>query len=119
MAKINGWKFPIRKKSGPGEYRYLRLTWKTAGADGMMLELASGGHWPQPNSGKFRYYAGRNSTPWKATEIAPSVPSEWTTVTRDVWKDCGDCTLTGIGPTVMNGAGLFGRIELLQSPDEP
>jgi len=31
-AKIKGWRYRIRENPGPGEYRYLRLAWKSAGA---------------------------------------------------------------------------------------
>jgi hypothetical protein len=47
-------------------------------------------------------------------EISPTAPREWTVVTRDLWGDFGDFTLTGIAPTAMGGAALFDRIELLQ-----
>jgi hypothetical protein len=39
-------------------------------------------------------------------------------VTRDVWKDFGRLTLTGIAPTAMGRPALFDRIELLRSLDD-
>jgi hypothetical protein len=39
-------------------------------------------------------------------------------VTRDLWKDFGDMTLTGIAPTALGGAVWFDQIELLRIPDE-
>jgi hypothetical protein len=112
--RIKGWEFRIRENAGPGEYRYLRLAWKSAGADGVMLELAADGRWPPAERPLRRYHAGRNTTGWQSVEISPWAPREWTVVTRDLWKDFGDFTLTGIAPTAMGGAALFDRIELLQ-----
>ena len=112
--RIKGWEFRIREHPGPGEYRYLRLAWKSAGAYGVMLELADDGRWPPAERPLRRYHAGRNTTGWQSVEISPSAPREWTVVTRDLWKDFGDFTLTGIAPTAMGGAALFDRIELLQ-----
>jgi len=113
--RIRGWAFRIRENPGPGEYRYIRLAWKAAGAYGVMLELADDGRWPPAERPLRRYHAGRNTTGWQSVEISPSAPREWTVVTRDLWKDFGDFTLTGIAPTAMCGDALFDRIELLQS----
>jgi putative membrane-bound dehydrogenase-like protein len=114
-GRIKGWEYKIREKPQVGEYRYLRITWKSDGADGMMIELADNGKFPVINSPRFRYYCGRNISPWMATEISSKIPTEWTTVTRDLWKDFGDSTITGIAPTAMNGPALFDKVELLQS----
>ena len=111
--RIQGWEFRIREHPGPGEYRYLRLAWKAA-AQGLMLELAADGRWPPAEKPLRRYHAGRNTTGWQSVEISPSAPREWTVVTRDLWGDFGDFTLTGIAPTAMRGAALFDRLELLQ-----
>jgi len=113
--RIKGWEFRIRENPGPGEYRYIRLAWKAAGAYGVMLELAADGRWPPAERPLRRYHAGRNTTGWQSVEISPSAPEEWTVVTRDLWNDFGDFTLTGIAPTAMGGDALFDRIELLQS----
>ena len=39
---------------------------------------------------------GQNTTGWQAVRLADTAPQEWTVVTRDLWKDFGDLTLTGI-----------------------
>jgi putative heme-binding domain-containing protein len=113
--RIKGWEFRIREHPGPGEYRYIRFAWKSGDAHGQMLELAADGRWPPAEMPLRRYHAGRNTTGWQSVEISPDPPREWTVVTRDLWKDFGDFTLTGIAPTAMGGAALFDRIELLQT----
>jgi hypothetical protein len=63
-ARIKGWEYRIRENPGPGEFRYVRFAWKSGGAEGVMIELASDGHWPPAESPQFRYYAppaGRRS----------------------------------------------------------
>lgn len=113
--RIPGWSFPIVERPGPGEFRYLRLAWKTRGADGVMLELAADGGWPAPGDPVRRYYSGKNTTVWQARRVSPRSPGEWTVVTLDLWKDNGAFTLTGMAPTAMGGKAFFDRIELLRS----
>jgi putative heme-binding domain-containing protein len=113
-VRIPGWEFAIRENPGPGEYRYLRLAWKSPKGNGILIELADNGSWPAADSPKRRYFSGKNTTPWKATQVAAASPSDWTVVTRDLWKDFGDFTLTGIAPTAMGGPVWFDQIELLQ-----
>jgi hypothetical protein len=83
-----------------------------------MIELADNGGWPPADRSLRRYHAGKNSSSWKSVEISDEVPRQWTVVTRDLWKDFGDFTLTGFAPTAMGAAALFDRMELLQSLDQ-
>lgn len=112
-------KDPNSTPGKPGKYRYLRFAWKSAGAKGVMLELAASGSWPAANSKQRRYYSGQNTTTWAATEVSPDNPVEWTVVTVDLWRDFGDFTLTGIAPTAMGGPALFDGIELLPAVTDP
>ena len=116
--RIPGWAFRIRENPGAGEYRYLRLAWKAPKAAGVMVELADNGAWPSSGSPERRYYSGKNTSDWQATRVSGKRPTDWTMVTRDLWKDFGDMTLTGIAPTALGGAVWFDRIELLRTPDE-
>jgi putative membrane-bound dehydrogenase-like protein len=116
-ASIPGWEYRIRENPAPGEFRYLRFAWKSIGASGIMIELANGGAWPAERSSQCRYVAGKNTTAWQAVALSPDAPTEWTIVTRDVWKDFGDLTITGIAPTACEGPALFDRVELLRTPD--
>ncbi len=113
-ARIAGWSFRMRETPGPGEYRYIRFAWKSAGASGVMIEIANSGAWPPAKKPVFRYYAGANTTGWSAVRVADKAPAKWTVITRDLWKDFGDATVTGIAPTAMGGAALFDAIELLR-----
>lgn len=134
--RIRGWEYRIVENPGvadkvapdakplnlprplPRSFRYLRFAWKSAGAKGVMFELAASGSWPPADKPLRRYYSGQNTSNWAATKISSDVPTEWTVVTVDLWKDFGEFTLTGIAPTALEGTALFDSIELLQSlPD--
>ncbi len=113
---IPGWSFRIREKPKAGEYRYLRFRWRKPRArksgagkveGGIMLQLAFSGRW------KVRYLAGKNTVGYRPTiDLDTKAPEEWTTVTRDLWADAGDSTLTGISLTAMDGTALFDGIYL-------
>ncbi|MCH5378291.1 MAG: c-type cytochrome, partial [Planctomycetes bacterium] len=113
--RIPGWEYAIREHPAAGEYRYLRFAWKAATARGVMLEIADRGTWPPADKPLRRYYSGVNDTGWQAVQIGTDPPRDWTVVTRDLWKESGDMTLTGIAPTAMGGRALFDRIELLRA----
>lgn len=116
--RIQGWEFRIREKPAVGEYRYIRFAWKSPQASGAMLEFADNGHWPPADQPLRRYFAGKNLTGWQAVGIAPRPSADWTVMTRDLWQDFGDFTLTGIATTAIAGPALFDRIELLRGLDE-
>lgn len=116
-SQIEGWDFRIREEPVAGEYRYIRFAWKSPDASGVMLELADDGGWPPAEKPLRRYFAGKNLSGWQAVEVASSQPQEWTVVTRDLWQDFGDLTLTGLAPTAMGGPALFDRVELLRALD--
>jgi putative membrane-bound dehydrogenase-like protein len=117
--RIRGWNFPIRENPAVGEYRYVRFAWKAPKASGVMIEWADDGKWPLAEETTRRYFAGKNLTAWQAVGIAPRVPSDWTVMTRDLWKDFGDFTLTGFAPTAIEGPAMFDRIELLRELEQP
>jgi len=117
-SHIPGWEYPIVENPGDGEFRYLQFAWKSEGGRGVMLELAGDGSWPPPDKPLRRYFSGENITGWQAVEVSREVPGEWVVVTRDLWKDFGPFTLTGIAPTAMGGTAFFDSIELLRSLDD-
>lgn len=116
--RIPGWSYRIAENPGAGEYRFLQLAWKTRGGEGIMIELADNGGWPPAEQPLRRYYSGINATEWEATEVDPDPPHGWTVITRDLYKDFGAFTLTGIAPTAMGGTGLFDRIRLARTLEE-
>jgi hypothetical protein len=79
-----------------------------------MIELADNGGWPSSDQPTRRYYSGKNTTAWQATKVSARAPAKWTVITRDLWNDFGNFTLTGIAPTAMGGPVLFDQIELLR-----
>jgi len=116
--RISDWQYTIAENpNDPAQFRYLRFAWKTRGGKGVLIELADNGAWPPADKPLRRYYSGKNTTAWQAVEVSPLAPTEWVVVTRDLWKDFGNFTLTGIAPTAMGGEALFDRIELLRSLD--
>jgi hypothetical protein len=117
--KIPGWNYVIAEKPVPGEYRYLRLAWKGTNTECVMIELAASGRWPDPNSSRGRYFAGKNVSEWKARAVSSTMPTGWRVVTVDLWKDCGAFKLTGIAPTTFGGTSWFDKIELLRDLGEP
>ena len=113
-SRIPGWNFRIvEHPKEPNEFRRLRISWKASG-DGVMIELAKAGRWPQATAAPGRYYAGTNITEWPAIQTSRIPPREWQTVVVDLWRDMGEFTLTGIAPTAMGGEARFDRIELLR-----
>lgn len=106
----------IRQDPRPGEYRYLRFAWKKKGGDLICLQLNHDGQWGPTASapGKFRYYAGPGPEPYGAAlQLGPALPADWVVVTRDLYADFGEFTLTGIALSPLDGdSGLFDHIYL-------
>lgn len=115
--RIPNWDYRIVENPGPGEFRYLRFAWKSRGGQGIMVELAGNGRWPPAERPLWRYFSGKNTSGWAAMQVSPLLPEHWTVVTRDLWRDFGAFTLTGVAPTALGGEALFDRIELLRSLD--
>ena len=67
---------------------------------------------------KFRYHAGPTAQCYGASlAVDTKLPSEWTVVTRDLFADFGEFTLTGIGLSPLDGQfGYFDHIYLGTSP---
>ena len=123
--QIADWKLPIREKPQPGEYRYLRYAWKKIGGGGAMLEVAREGKWPPAKANPApggRYVAGPNETGMDAIVVGKAAPKDWTVVTIDLWKDLGNCHVTGLslmasgsGETLFDALLLAGSISDLDA----
>jgi hypothetical protein len=106
----------IRQNPGPGEYRFLRFAWKKKGGQNICLQLNHDGQWgPSPtNPGKFRYHAGPGPECYGASlAIDNKIPTDWVVVTRDLYADFGEFTLTGIALSPVDGEfALFDHLYL-------
>jgi hypothetical protein len=112
-SRLKGWSYPIVEKPEAGQYRYIRFAWKKVDGSGIMMQLCGIN---DPTTWDHRYLAGRNAVNWTCLPIAAASPVKWELVTRDVFKDFGGFTLTGIAFTPMDGtAGLYDHIYLGQS----
>jgi hypothetical protein len=112
----------IRKDPGPGEYRYLRFAWKKQGGNQICLQLNHDGAWGPTAGGsgaKFRYHAGPGDCYGGSLRVAARLPNRMTVVTRDLYADFGEFTLTGLALSPIDGQfGLFDHIYLGRSVDD-
>ena len=117
------WSFKIKEKPGPGEFRYLRFAWKKKGGNNLLLQLHANGRFG-PLAGEagpaFRYEAG-TTHPGKLSvlSLAPQPPEQWELITRDLFADFGEFTLTGLSFSPTNGeAGWLDHVYLSRSQDD-
>jgi hypothetical protein len=115
----------IRENPAPGEYRYLRFAWQKAQGNAICLQLAHDGKFgPASGSGregaKFRYHAGPGEECFGASlQISDKVPAKFELVTRDLFIDFGEFTLTGLAFSPIDGqAALFDHIYLAGQPED-
>ena len=102
-AEMTGLSIPIRENPGPGEYRYITFAWVKWGGKQIGIQFQG-----QPKAGNrtgakydYTYMAGTGSPKTetlitKGISIDDNAPGSWMVTTRDLWKDFGDFTLTGI-----------------------
>jgi hypothetical protein len=110
---IPGWAYRIVEKPKEGEYRYLRFAWKCDGLTGIMLQLHDDKDW------HIRYTSGANKFGWTSQTVADKLPTEWTVVTVDLYKDFGEREIHGIALTTFDGvAGYFDHVYLGRSVAE-
>ena len=117
---LPGMALKIRENPGPGEYRYLQFAWRKDGGQTVCLELGHDGQFG-PLAGhpaKFRYHAGPGPEALGASDqLAPALPGAFTVVTRDLFFDFGEFTLTGLGFAPIDGNfALFDHIYLGKTP---
>lgn len=107
----------IRENPGPGEYRYLQFAWKKQGGQRVGLQLGHDGRFG-PDDGKpalFRYDAGPapNASFGGAVRVDGNLPGGFVVVTRDLFADFGEFTLTGLSLAALDGDfALFDHIYL-------
>jgi hypothetical protein len=110
---IPDWAYKIVEKPKEGEYRYLRFAWKSEALSGIMLQLHDDKDW------HIRYTSGANKFGWTSQTVSDKLPTEWTVVTIDLFKDFGEREIHGIALTTFDGtAGYFDHIYLAPSIEE-
>lgn len=111
----------IRENPAAGEYRYLRFAWKKKGGATICLQLNHDGAWGVGGSGKqgakFRYHAGPGGECYSASVVLDEkLPADFVVVTRDLFADFGEFTLTGIAFSPVDGEyALFDHLHLART----
>jgi hypothetical protein len=111
----------IRENPGPNEFRYLRFAWKKKGGAAICLQLNHDGAWGVGGSGKpgakFRYHAGPGGECYGASlSVDEKLPDDFVVVTRDLFADFGEFTLTGIAFSPVDGEyALFDHLHLARA----
>ncbi len=122
IAALPGLGVKIRENPGPGEYRYIRFAWKKQGGKSICLQLNHDGGWgPQgDNPASFRYHSGPGGQCFGASLVLDAaLPEDFRVVTRDLFADFGEFTLTGIALSPLDGdVGLFDHIYLGSTVDD-
>lgn len=121
-AKLPGLNVKVRQNPGPGEYRFIQFAWKKQGGQAVCLMLAHDGKFgPEPRKPpKFRYHAGTGPEPFGASQsVDGKIPAGFTVVTRDLYADFGEFTLTGLGLGAVDGEfAVFDHIYLGRDPGD-
>lgn len=121
--KLPGLEVKIRENPGPGEYRYVRFAWRKQGGNTICLQLAHDGQFG-PGGGRagalFRYHAGPGPECFGgAVVLSGEVPAKYEVVTRDLFADFGEFTLTGLGFSAVDGqAAFFDHLYLGRTPED-
>src|SRR5262245_12634999 len=130
--KLSNLGVKIRENPGPGEYRYIRFAWLKAQGNTICLQLAHDGKFGPAGAkdkdkehagregAKFRYHAGTSEEPFGASlQIADKIPARFELVTRDLFLDFGEFTLTGLAFSPVDGqSALFDHLYLARHPDD-
>jgi hypothetical protein len=119
---LPGMELKIREYPAAGEYRFLRFAWKKRGGEAIALQLAHDGKLGPESAGKpsYRYHAGPAEMVFGGSlRVNDKVPTEWTVVTRDLFADFGEFTLTGFSLAPIDGeAALFDHLYLGRGPGD-
>jgi hypothetical protein len=125
-ANLPNFAVKIRENPGPGEYRYVRFAWKKVQGNSICLQLAHGGKFgPASDAGgregaKFRYHAGPSGECFGASlQVSDKIPAQFQVVTRDLFIDFGEFTLTGLGFSPVDGqSALYDHFYLARQLDD-
>ncbi len=123
QPNLPGWNFKIRQNPGPGEYRYIRFTWKKQGAGPLGVQLAHDGKFGPTEKGgpSYRYHGGPGNTLGASLTITDNLASlKSQEVVRDLYADFGEFTLTGFGAVLgeKTSVAYFDELTLGQTLDD-
>ena len=115
----------IRENPGPGEYRYIRFAWKKAGGNSICLQLNHDGTWGPGRHGPRRGQVPLSRRPRRrmlrrvAGDQRQAAGARFEVVTRDLFADFGEFTLTGLAFSPVDGhAALFDHIYLARQMED-
>lgn len=99
-AELTGLSIPIRENPGQGEYRYITFAWVKWGGEqiGMKFHVSEKSFNQKGKKYDFTYIAGEPKDLINQLQglNLGDTPGHWMVMTRDLWKDFGNITLTGI-----------------------
>lgn len=96
-TRITGLSVPIRENPGQGEYRYITFAWVKWGGDEIGIRFGASNDKPGNPGRKYNYtYVAGAGKYVNGLRVEDKANGHWTVITRDLWKDFGDFTLTDI-----------------------
>ena len=101
-AELTNLSIPIREHPGEGEYRYITFVWVKWGGTQIGLRFLTKDEGADAKGRAFDYtYTAGPGEPDNQKRIAKGLSvvdraQGWVVVTRDIWKDFGDFTITGV-----------------------
>lgn len=94
-AELTGLSIPIRENPGQGEYRYITFAWIKWGGEQIGIKLGTSNPTQKGQRYDYTYVAGKGDKIAKGLQVG-EVPGNWMIMTRDLWKDFGNFTLTDL-----------------------
>lgn len=98
-ATLTGFSIPIRENPGQGEYRYISYSWIKWGGTQIGIKFGHDESAKMDSRGlilDYTYYSGVGDSIKKGLRISDKITGNWVSVTRDLWKDFGNFTLTDV-----------------------
>ncbi len=113
QISVSGLSLKVREKPEPGEVRYISFAYRKWGGGQVALQVdrdaGADGERKAGQAYGFRYDVGQGApVSGQALRVADQVSERWTQITRDLWQDFGDITITGFTFVSVGGrdAGL-------------
>ena len=144
-VRLPGLNGAIRERPALGQYRFLTFAWSKTSGVNICLQLGHEGQWTEADAAidfaggnaamatrssrpldrrgikhGYRYEAGRGESDYgTAISLNRRLPTDWKTVTRDLYGDFGDFTITGMKFRCPEGeCAWFDRIYLARTQQD-